>query len=76
VLLPGAAEQDVAVILHAVAECVAALPGSAVATVRHIALSGQMHGVVLWASDHRVPPSVLVTWEDRRVSDARVAAAN
>ncbi|GCB77961.1 hypothetical protein scyTo_0019344, partial [Scyliorhinus torazame] len=75
-------EQDVAQILSALHQCVAALPRERLCKVRRIGVSGQMHGLMLWKSQEGCMwqnseagftfqpwrTSHLVTWQDGRCS--------
>ncbi|NWJ11484.1 SHPK Sedoheptulokinase, partial [Crypturellus undulatus] len=83
---PGAGsqgmEQNVRKIISALNECLAALPQQQLQRVRHIGISGQMHGIVFWKRDQGCkwtesetglafePEEVsnLVTWQDGRCS--------
>jgi sugar (pentulose or hexulose) kinase len=63
-----AAEQSVERILGAVQASLAKLPADVLARATSLALSGQMHGCVLWKKSDLSFVSTLVTWEDRRCS--------
>ncbi|XP_026274872.1 sedoheptulokinase [Frankliniella occidentalis] len=79
---PNGHEQNVPKILSTLHNCISRLPRDLLRQVRHIGLSGQMHGVVLWQQaagqrlvleelmqpDCPVPMSPLYTWQDSRCS--------
>lgn len=66
-------EQDVAKIVSAVAAALGQLPPSALRRAVRVAVSGQMHGLVLWKRDSPDAVSNLFTWEDQRCSPAFLA---
>ncbi|KAK3924409.1 Sedoheptulokinase [Frankliniella fusca] len=84
---PNGHEQNVPKILSTLHNCISRLPRDLLRQVRHIGLSGQMHGVVLWQQaagqrlsleelmqpDCPVPMSPLYTWQDSRCSPAFLA---
>ncbi|KAK1331504.1 hypothetical protein QTO34_009461 [Cnephaeus nilssonii] len=85
---PQAQEQDVSRIIHALNECLAALPRQQLRRVRGIGVSGQMHGVLFWktgqgcewteggAAPAFTPRAVshLVTWQDGRCGSEFLAS--
>lgn len=72
------AEQSIPRIMDAVCACILRATDKTRSNIRCIAVSGQMHGVVLWNSDGKTPlsntldlasfTSNLYTWEDRRAT--------
>lgn len=84
---PNGHEQNVPKILSTLHNCISRLPRDLLRQVRHIGLSGQMHGVVLWHQspgqrlfleelmqpDCPVAMSPLYTWQDSRCSPAFLA---
>eukprot|EP00062_Callorhinchus_milii_P011678 gi/632957876/ref/XP_007894724.1/ PREDICTED: sedoheptulokinase [Callorhinchus milii] len=83
-----AREQDVSRIVSALHQCLAALPGNRLHKVVRVGISGQMHGVVLWAAKAGcswqasadgltfLPEQVsqLVTWQDGRCNSEFLAS--
>ncbi|KJE97747.1 hypothetical protein CAOG_07851 [Capsaspora owczarzaki ATCC 30864] len=82
------AEQDPSVLLGVAVNLLRSVPETLAARVDRIALTGQMHGVVLWSQQNAnaaanqtpnlkdsslLPVSPLITWEDGRCSSAFLA---
>ena len=81
----GRDEQDVSKIIDAVHTCLMRVTDARRAAVRCIAVSGQMHGVMLWNSDNQtrldgsVPVAIrrsshLYTWQDQRATEEFIAS--
>ncbi|XP_054724439.1 sedoheptulokinase-like [Uloborus diversus] len=82
---PLGSEQDVQRICTALQFCLSRLPKEMLVRVTHVAVSGQMHGCVLWKSDNgwkrnnfgryeTEEVSVLYTWQDGRCSSEFLAS--
>ncbi len=70
---PGGAEQDAEKLIQTAARAVRELGSEALARVRGLGVTGQMHGVVLVKAGLRAC-SPLFTWQDRRVPPEFLAA--
>ena len=65
----GIAEQDFNKVWSSILDLIAQLPQEALAQVRAVGLTGQMHSMVCW-NDSEVSP--VVTWQDKRASNAGI----
>ena len=81
----GRDEQDVSKIIDAVHACMMRVTDARRAAVRCMAISGQMHGVMVWNSENqsrldgavtasRRRTSHLYTWQDRRATEEFIAS--
>ncbi|TRY73998.1 hypothetical protein TCAL_06985 [Tigriopus californicus] len=70
--VPGADLQDALQIIRIVRSCLSVLDSHFMKAVSHVAICGQMHGVVMWnsADVHTEQPTLspLFTWQDQRCS--------
>ena len=65
----GIAEQDFNKVWSSILDLIAQLPQEALAQVRAVGLTGQMHSMVCW-NDEKISP--VVTWQDKRASNAGI----
>lgn len=77
---PGAREQDVSKILHALAAATGSISSADLCQTGRVSLADQMHGIVLWrpgkTGDVPCHVSRLVTWEDGRCDAALLTRLN